>query len=160
MQFRYPQPNKGSAGHWRAQGAVTAPRKLWPFNSVPTHQCGRNSVAECFVANEGVASSILAVRSKQSRSSSAVERRFEEPRAGGSTPSFGAMGNEQGLRLALQAGHAGSVTPVLHHFSGQSRARRTAPPVKRRIGRFDSCDRSQFQVSELKDQASGIIFDS
>ena len=26
------------------------------------------------------------------------------------------MGNEQGLRLALQAGHAGSVTPVLHQF--------------------------------------------
>ena len=52
------------------------------------------------------------------------------------------MGDEQGLRLALQASRAGSVTPVLHH-SGQSRARCTAPPVKRRIGRFDSCDRSQ-----------------
>ena len=38
MQFRYPQPNNGSAGHWRAQGAVNAPRKLWPFNSVPTRQ--------------------------------------------------------------------------------------------------------------------------
>ena len=156
MQFRYPQPNNGSAGHWRAQGAANAPLKLWPFNSVPTHQRGRNSAAESLVANEVVGGSTPPVRSKQSRSSSAVERRFEEPRAGGSTPSFGAMGNEQGLRLALQASHAGSVTPVLHHFSGQSRARCTAPPVKRRIGRFDSCDRSQFP--ELKDQVSGIIF--
>ena len=109
----------------------------------PDPPCGRNSVAECFVANEGVASSILAVRSKQSRSSSAVERRFEEPRAGGSTPSFGTMGNEQGLRLALQASHAGSVTPVLHQFSGQSQARCKALPVKQRLARFDSGDRSQ-----------------
>src|SRR5262249_38262804 len=53
------------------------------------------------------------------------------------------MGNEQGLRLALQASRAGSVTPVLHQFSGQSQARRKALPVKQRIARFDSGDRSQ-----------------
>ena len=95
------------------------------------------------------------IRSNQSRSSSAVERRFEEPRAGGSTPSFGTMGDEQGLRLALQASRAGSVTPVLHH-SGQSRARCTAPPVKRRIGRFDSCDRSQSTRRSSMGRALGL----
>ena len=93
MQFRYPQPNNGSAGHWRAQGAVNAPHKLWPFNSVPTHQRGRNSVAECFVANEVAASSILAVRSKHKcQSSSGVERCVEGAGVGGSIPSFGTMG--------------------------------------------------------------------
>jgi hypothetical protein len=67
VQFRYPQPNNGSAGHWRAQGAVNAPRTLWPFNSVPTHQRGRNSVAESLVANEVVGGSTPPVRSKLPR---------------------------------------------------------------------------------------------
>src|ERR1041385_4393667 len=53
------------------------------------------------------------------------------------------MGNEQGLRLALQASRAGSVTPVLHHFSGQGQARCKALPVKQRLAQFDSGDRSQ-----------------
>jgi len=28
---------QASAGHWRAQVAVTHPQSLWRFNSVPTH---------------------------------------------------------------------------------------------------------------------------
>ena len=52
------------------------------------------------------------------------------------------MGSEQGLRLVLQTSRAGSVTPVLHQFSGQSQARRKALPVKQRLARFDSGDRS------------------
>ena len=71
-----------------------------------------------------------------------VERCAEDAGVGGSTPSFGSMGNEQGLRLALQASRAGSVTPVLHQSSGQSQARRKALPVKQRLARFDSGDRS------------------
>jgi hypothetical protein len=33
-----PATVSGQAGHWRAQGAVNAPHRLWRFNSVPAHQ--------------------------------------------------------------------------------------------------------------------------
>ena len=68
-----------------------------------------------------------------------------------STASFVIMGDEQGLRLALQASRAESVTPVLHQFSGQSQARCKALPVKQRLARFDPGDRSHWPFVQRQD---------
>src|SRR5260370_39184008 len=46
LWVQLPPVSHVSAGHWRAQAAVTRPRKLGRFNSCPMHLLGRSSFGE------------------------------------------------------------------------------------------------------------------